>query len=71
MQETLTHDIASGLREEAGETGVAVEVTVTHLCEAIRGVERATETTTRSVVGEFSESAVQQFDRAIDSYTRQ
>jgi GTP cyclohydrolase I len=68
MQEALTHDIAAGLREEVGAVGVAVEVTATHLCEAMRGVERATETTTRSVAGEVSDAAVQQFDRAVDNY---
>jgi GTP cyclohydrolase I len=70
MQEGLTHDVAAGLREEIGATGVVVEVTATHLCEAMRGVERATETTTRSVAGKVSEATVQQFDRAIDNYHR-
>jgi GTP cyclohydrolase I len=71
MQEGLTHDIATGLREEIGAVGVAIEVTATHLCEAMRGVERATETTTRSVVGTFDDTAVRQFDRAVDNDTKQ
>jgi GTP cyclohydrolase I len=68
MQEGLTHDIATGLQEEIGAVGVVVEVTATHLCEAMRGVERATETTTRSAAGEISDNTVQQFDRASDNY---
>jgi len=57
MQESLTHEIASGLREE---------IDATHLCEAMRGVERATETTTRATVGDLSTEAVRRFERAID-----
>jgi hypothetical protein len=34
----------------------------------MRGVERATETTTRSIAGEFDDEANRQFDRAIDNY---
>jgi GTP cyclohydrolase I len=68
IQEGLTRDIATGLCEEVGATGVVVEMTATHLCEAMRGVERVTETTTRSAAGEISEDAAQQFDRAIDNY---
>lgn len=68
IQEGLTPDIATGLREEVDTIGVAVEVTATHLCEVMRGVERATETTTRSIAGEFDDEANRQFDRAIDNY---
>ena len=66
MQESLTHEIASGLREEIDATGVIVEITATHLCEAMRGVERATETTTRATTGELSRDAMRRFERAID-----
>ena len=66
MQESLTHEIASGLREEIGASGVVVEIQATHLCEAMRGVERATETTTRATVGNLSTEAVRQFERTID-----
>lgn len=66
MQESLTEDIAAGLSEEAGANGVIVEITATHLCEAMRGVERATETTTRATVGELADGAVRRFERAID-----
>jgi GTP cyclohydrolase I len=71
MQESLTRDIATGLHEELGAAGVVVELTATHLCEAMRGVERATETTTRTVAGAVPERVVQQFERAIDRSTRQ
>jgi len=70
MQESLTRDIASGLRSEIGATGVIVEFTATHLCEAMRGVERATETTTRAVEGEVTTTAKRQFERAIDRNTK-
>jgi GTP cyclohydrolase I len=69
MQESLTGDIAAGLREEVGAKGVVVEVTATHLCEAMRGIERATETTTRATAGEVSDDVVRQFERAIDKTT--
>ena len=66
MQESLTSDIATGLHEELDATGVVVEITATHLCEAMRGVERSTDTTMRTVAGEVSDTVVQQFERAID-----
>jgi GTP cyclohydrolase I len=71
MQESLTSDIATGLHEEIGASGVIVELRATHLCEAMRGVEQATETTTRSMSGDVSDVAVQQFEQAIDRGTRQ
>jgi GTP cyclohydrolase I len=70
MQESLTRDIASGLQSEIGATGVIVELTATHLCEAMRGVERATETTTRAVEGQVADAVKQQFERAIDRNTK-
>jgi GTP cyclohydrolase I len=71
MQESLTRDIATGLHEELWAAGVVVELTATHLCEAMRGVERATETTTRTAAGEVPEAVVQQFERAVDRSARQ
>lgn len=68
MQETLTRDIATGLAAETGADAVLVEVTATHLCEAMRGVETATETTTRATAGEPSDRDRQQFQHAIDSH---
>ena len=70
MQESLTRDIASGLRSEIGATGVIVELSATHLCEAMRGVERATETTTRAVEGQVTDAMKRQFERAIDRNTK-
>jgi len=52
MQEDLTADIAQGLADELGADAVLVELRATHLCEAMRGVETESVTTTRSVVGE-------------------
>lgn len=71
MQEALTQDIATGLHEEIGANGVIVETRATHLCEAMRGVERATETTTRAVSGSVSEAVVRRFEQAIDRSSRQ
>jgi GTP cyclohydrolase I len=68
MQERLTRDIATGLAEEIGAESVLVEVTATHLCEAMRGVETATETTTRATAGEPGEQDRLQFQRAIDNH---
>lgn len=68
MQESLTDDIAAGLAAELGAEAVLVEVTATHLCEAMRGVETATETTTRATAGDPSDRDRRQFQRAIDNH---
>lgn len=67
IQEELTSDIAQGLDAELHPSTVLVEITATHLCEAMRGVETATETTTRATVGEPTESDQRQFQRTIDN----
>ncbi len=64
-QEELTSDIATGLIEELNARGVAVEVTATHMCEQMRGVEAATETTTSERVGTFTDADREQFREAI------
>lgn len=51
MQERLTNDIATGLAEELDAPLVLVQMNVTHLCEAMRGIETKSTTTTRKVVG--------------------
>jgi len=51
MQEELTQDIAHGLADELGAESVLVEVSATHMCEAMRGIETETTTTTRATVG--------------------
>lgn len=65
-QEQLTRDIADGLDRELDPGCVAVEVTATHMCEAMRGVETATETTTREAVGELTDREWRRFRDAID-----
>lgn len=64
-QETLTSDIATGLAEELDAHGVAVEITATHMCEVMRGIETATETTTRTQVGTFDEADREQFRESV------
>jgi GTP cyclohydrolase I len=68
VQEGLTRDIAEGLSQEIEAGAVQVEMTATHLCEAMRGVETATETTTQATVGELTENEQQRFRSAIKSY---
>ena len=70
IQESLTREIADGLTTEVDTTGVIVELTATHLCEAMRGVERATETTTQAVTGDVPEAVKRQFERAVNSTTK-
>lgn len=67
MQEELTTDIAKGLASEVNAGAVVVELQATHLCEAMRGVEIATETTTRATAGEPTETDRQQFQRAVEN----
>ena len=64
-QETLTRDIAVGLSDELDAHGVVVEVTATHMCEVMRGIETETETTTREHVGTISEADRTQFRESI------
>lgn len=65
-QERLTREIADGLGREPDPGRVAVEVTTTHTCEAMRGVETATETPTREAVGELTGREWRRFRDAID-----
>lgn len=67
IQEQLTQDIATGLKKEINASTVLVEITATHLCEAMRGIETATETTTNATTGEPTESDRRQFRRHIQS----
>jgi GTP cyclohydrolase I len=68
VQEGLTRDIAKGLAEEIGSDAVQVEITATHLCEAMRGVETATETTTQATIGELTENERRRFRSAVDTH---
>lgn len=64
-QEALTSDIATGLADEISASDVVVEVTATHMCEAMRGVETSTTTTTRETVGELSTIDREQFRESV------
>lgn len=68
VQEGLTRDIAEGLAQEVEAGAVRVEITATHLCEAMRGIETATRTTTQSTVGELTDDEQRRFRSAIDSH---
>ena len=65
MQEQLTNDIASGLADELDAATALVEMNATHLCEAMRGVETESMTTTRATVGEPTEAERERFQSAI------
>ncbi|MDS0295750.1 GTP cyclohydrolase I [Halogeometricum luteum] len=64
-QEALTSGIATGLADELEAEGVVVEVTATHMCEAMRGVETATATTTHESVGELSSGDRERFRESV------
>lgn len=68
MQEELTRDIATGLDAELGAEGVLVEISATHLCEAMRGVETATKTTTRATAGDPTDGDRRQFRAHIEDH---
>lgn len=66
MQEQLTNDIASGLQEELDAGTVLVEMNATHLCEAMRGIETESTTTTRATVGEPNGAEHERFQAAVN-----
>lgn len=55
MQERLTRDIATGIKDELDARAVRVELSATHMCEMMRGVETESETVTEFTAGDFSE----------------
>lgn len=65
MQEQLTQDIAEGLAAELDAEMVLIELTATHLCEVMRGIETETTTRTYATVGDPTENEVQRFRDAI------
>ena len=67
VQEGLTREVAEGLADEIGASAVIVEIRATHLCEAMRGIETATETVTRAAIGEIADKEAGQFNRSIGS----
>jgi GTP cyclohydrolase I len=70
MQERLTHRLADGLANELGAKIVLVELRMTHLCEAMRGIETETETTTQASSGTATEEERQRFRNAIKRFER-
>lgn len=64
-QESLTREVATGLAEELNARGVLVELRATHLCERMRGVEAATDTTTLEAVGTVTATDREQFREAV------
>lgn len=70
MQERLTRKLADGLADELDAKTVLVELRMTHLCEAMRGVESKTETTTRASSAAPTEAERQQFQNAIERFER-
>lgn len=66
MQKQLTNDIASGLEAELDAATVLVEMNATHLCEAMRGVETKSMTTTKATVGEPTEAERERFQAAVN-----
>lgn len=69
IQEGLTRDIANGLAQELAAEAVAVELSATHLCEVMRGVESETVTTTRATVGDLSDAERDRFENTITRTT--
>lgn len=69
-QEELTHAIAQGLSEELDAQSVIIEITATHMCEAMRGIETPTMTTTCEQVGELSASDRERFQQSIQRSER-
>lgn len=65
MQEQLTDDIAEGLAEELNAEAVLVELSATHMCEAMRGIETASKTTSWSSVGDPTDAELDRFRQAI------
>jgi len=58
IQERLTNEIAETLREKVDPLGVAVVMEATHLCMAMRGVEKQNSVaTTSAMLGVFREDA--------------
>lgn len=68
MQEELTRDIATGLADILDAESVLVELSATHLCEAMRGVETASRTTTRATAGAPTETDKDRFETALNTH---
>src|SRR5690606_30887483 len=58
VQERLTSQVANTIRDRVHPLGVAVVMEATHLCMAMRGVEKQNSvTTTSAMLGVFQEDA--------------
>jgi GTP cyclohydrolase I len=58
VQERLTSEIAETIQERVAPLGVAVVMEATHLCMAMRGVEKQNSlTTTSAMLGTFRDNA--------------
>lgn len=64
IQERLTQALADGLETELDAETVMVELRATHMCEAMRGIETETTTTTRASIGTPTEDERQRFQDA-------
>jgi GTP cyclohydrolase I len=65
IQEGLTRDIAAGLADELGAEAIVVELSATHLCEVMRGIESETVTSTQATVGDLTQAERQRFENTI------
>nr|WP_256391496.1 GTP cyclohydrolase I [Natronoarchaeum rubrum] len=65
MQEQLTNDIPSRLKEELDAATVFVEVNARHPCETMHGVETESTTTTRATAGEPTAAERERFQAAV------
>lgn len=64
-QEEVTEDIARGLKEELNAEVVMVGISATHLCEAMRGVNTESDTSTRAISGDPMAAEQRRFNQAI------
>ena len=59
VQENLTHQIATSIKQQTGAQGVAVVIEAKHLCMMMRGVEKQNSSMkTSAMLGAFRKSEV-------------
>lgn len=68
VQEELTREIADGLDEELNPRCILVQMSATHMCEAMRGVERKSTTHTSASAGDPSERDRDAFNNAVNQW---
>jgi GTP cyclohydrolase I len=69
IQEELTRDIAEGLADEINAETVLVQISAQHMCEAMRGIETVSTTTTFATAGSPTDSDQERFNAAIAQET--